>query len=123
MDIGVKYRFRENCRCSLRKEKNVHKKIKQALLCQLHLASSIGKLPCPSTWYFYGSSCYKGSKSVSSWKAAKEDCHVSDGYLIKIDDAPENNFTKVFLQITGLTTTNEVIFPLLTITALNVINE
>nr|XP_058963445.1 uncharacterized protein LOC131790274 isoform X1 [Pocillopora verrucosa] len=69
-----------------------------------------GKLPCPSTWYFYGSSCYKGSKSVSSWKAAKEDCHVSDGYLIKIDDAPENNFTKVFLQITGLTTTNEYVW-------------
>ena len=43
--------------------------------------------------------------------------------MIKIDDASEKNFLNVFLRITGLTTSNEVILVQLPIITLKVINE
>ncbi|KAJ7393784.1 chromatin-modulating protein mrc1 [Desmophyllum pertusum] len=61
-----------------------------------------GKLSCPDGWFLHGLSCYKASKDLKTWLNAKQDCHVSGGYLLKIDDATEQNFIEVFLRITGL---------------------
>ena len=70
----------------------------------------LGKLPCPSAWSFNGSSCYRASKSVSSWNTAKRDCYASGGHLAKIDDASEQDFINVYFRITGIALSSEVIF-------------
>ncbi|KAJ7377481.1 chromatin-modulating protein mrc1 [Desmophyllum pertusum] len=61
-----------------------------------------GRLSCPDGWLLHGLSCYKASKEGKTWLNAKQDCHASRGYLMKIDDASEQNFIEVFLRITGM---------------------
>lgn len=62
----------------------------------------LGKLSCPDGWFPNGFSCYKASESEKPWNNAKQDCHASGGYLMKIDDASEQHFLEVYLRSTGI---------------------
>ncbi|KAJ7393777.1 chromatin-modulating protein mrc1 [Desmophyllum pertusum] len=61
-----------------------------------------GKFSCPDGWFLHGLSCYNASKDGKTWLNAKQDCHVSGGYLLKIEYQSEQNFIEFFLRITGL---------------------
>ena len=68
----------------------------------------LGKLSCPAGWYPNGSSCYKASEGPETWADAKQDCHASGGYLMKIDDEFEQHFIEIYLRITGLVKQDDV---------------
>jgi len=61
-----------------------------------------GKLSCPDGWFPNGVSCYKASESEKPWSNAKQDSHASGGYLMKVDDAAEQQFLEVYLRSTGI---------------------
>lgn len=62
----------------------------------------LGKLSCPAEWFLNERSCYQERGRRKSWSGAKQDCHVSGGYLMKIDDATEQHFLEVYMRITGI---------------------
>jgi len=66
------------------------------------LILDLGKPACPDGWFLNGFSCYKAIEQAKSWSNAKQDCHASGGYLMKIDDASEQDFLEVYLIITGI---------------------
>ncbi|XP_048579857.1 uncharacterized protein LOC5521688 isoform X1 [Nematostella vectensis] len=47
---------------------------------------------CDFGWEFFGTSCYKFNTARKTWSMAKADCHGAGGYLVKVDDATEQNF-------------------------------
>ena len=69
---------------------------------KLKLIHDLGKPACPDGWFLNGFSCYKASEQAKPWINAKQDCHASGGYLMKIDDASEQDFLEVYLVITGI---------------------
>ena len=71
-------------------------------------ALRLGKLYCPAGWFLNGSSCYKASEDPQPWAMAKQDCHASGGYLMKIDDASEQHFIEIYMRITGLVRIDDV---------------
>ena len=66
------------------------------------LILDLGKPACPVGWFLNGFSCYKASEHAKPWSNAKMDCHASGGYLMKIDDALEQQFLEVYLVVTGI---------------------
>ena len=60
---------------------------------------------CPFGWFLDpgGFSCYKVSEVYKAWSDAKQDCDVSGGYLVKIDDEAEQHFIEDYLEVTGFT--------------------
>lgn len=62
----------------------------------------LGKSACPDGWFLNGLSCYKASEQAKPWSNAKENCHAYGGYLMKIDDASEQQFLEVYLLATGI---------------------
>lgn len=62
----------------------------------------LGKLSCPAEWFLNGGSCYQERGRRKSWSDARQDCHASGGYLMKIDDATEQHFLEVYMHITGI---------------------
>lgn len=61
-----------------------------------------GKSACPDGWFLNGLSCYKASEQAKPWSNAKENCHAYGGYLMKINDASEQQFLEVYLLATGI---------------------
>ena len=66
------------------------------------------KFPCPAGWFLNGMSCYKESENVKRWSTAKQDCHASGGYLMKIDDKSEQHFIEMYFRITGILKVQDV---------------
>lgn len=62
----------------------------------------LGKVSCSAGWFLNGSSCYKASERPKPWTIAKQDCREFGGYLIKIDDASEQQFLEIYIRITYL---------------------
>lgn len=75
---------------------------------KLWLTLNLGKPTCPDGWFLNGFSCYKASEHAKPWSNAKQDCHASGGYLMKIDDESEQDFLEVYLRITGISQTAKV---------------
>lgn len=72
------------------------------------LILALGKPACPDGWFLNGFSCYKASEHAKPWSNARQDCHASGGYLMKIDDASEQHFLEVYLRITGINQASKV---------------
>lgn len=65
------------------------------------LILDLGKSACPDGWFLNGVSCYKASEQAKPWSNAKKDCHAYGGYLMKIDDASEQQFLEAFVITEG----------------------
>ncbi|KAL9985710.1 hypothetical protein ACROYT_G008146 [Oculina patagonica] len=69
-----------------------------------------GKPACPAGWFLNGLSCYRVSEDTKPWSDAKQDCHASGGYLMKIEDASEQRFIEAYFHITGIAQVDDYVW-------------
>ena len=65
---------------------------------------------CSTGWITYGKSCYKFSSYLDrkKWDDAVKECQKVGGYLVKIDNADEQNFVAVVQMHTAVSLTRNV---------------
>ena len=60
-------------------------------------------MACSADWFLNGVSCYK-ENNKDTWQGAQQECTVSGGDLVKVDDDDDNQnrFLIHFMEVTGL---------------------